>query len=110
MGMEIGARILKEKNIYGFAPENPFKNINFMDGTDMRCTTTVREALNCAGINFYEIDSFIVLPQEKVPQILEKVKQYKNAHSFSSEQSNTISSLIEFIQICMENKFHITIG
>jgi hypothetical protein len=109
MGMEIGARVL-EGNCYRLAPSAPFKYVGFMDGTDMRCTDIVRQALNFAGVNFGEIDGFLTLPQENIPKMITLVKVFQQTHNIPDYYIDVVSSLIQFMEICVSNNYSITIG
>jgi cobalamin biosynthesis protein CbiG len=107
MGMEIGARKLEGK-CYNLVSEEPFKNIDFIDGTDLRCTQFIRRVLSDSGIDFSTIDGFKAIKADEVPLLLEKVKKI-DFEMFSDEYEQYVI-LTKFLKICIANNFDVTIG
>jgi hypothetical protein len=107
MGMGIGARKLEDK-CYNLVSEEPFKNIDFIDGTDLRCTQFIRRILSSGGIDFSKIDGFKAIKADEVPLLLEKVKKI-DFEMFSDEYEQYVT-LTKFLKICIANKFDVTIG
>lgn len=108
MSIDIGARKL-EGTCYNLVSEEPFKNIDFIDGSDLRCTQFIRRILSDAGIDFSEIDGFKAIKADEVPLLLEKVKKATNFEMFSDEYEQYVA-LTRFLKVCIANKFDVTIG
>ena len=110
MGLEIGARILKD-GVYCLTPIEPFKGINFLnEHGEMRCTQFVREALNFCGINFYNIDSFIALTPERTSGVLKLIKVFQQMNTLDKHDRDVLNALIRLLEVSHENNFYVTIG
>jgi hypothetical protein len=107
MGLEMGARKLEGK-CYNLVSEEPFKDIDFIDGTDLRCTQQVRYILSNSGIKFGEIDGFIAIKADKVPELLSKIILIRTY--LPSEYHDIHKVIVKFLEVCIKNKFDITIG
>lgn len=107
MSIDMGARKLEGK-CYNLVLEEPFKNIDFIDGTDLRCTQFIRRILSDTGIDFSKIDGFKAIKADEVPLLLEKVKKI-DFEMFSDEYEQYVA-LVKFLKVCITNKFDVTIG